>query len=205
MIAPGTFLLIAGNKIVFGTTRTYKKETIMLKITAFCIAACTLLTARLAEAENVEIYLTNMLDNKQSGYCIDIARAQGDKANPEDGLQGHTCYSPQGELMVDQIFDTDKFSEGLLYMPEFDVCAEITSPIAGSSIGLAACDDSVEQSFQFSGEGAIVPSSATDMCLTLAEDTRTGRSDTNQIKVLTLESCSDEKTGYQFWAVRSGL
>ena len=165
----------------------------------------TLFTTGLALAENVEIYLGDMLDNTQSGYCIDIARAQGAKANPDDGLQGHTCYSPKGELMVDQIFDTTKFADGLLYMPEFDVCAEITSAEAGASIALSACNGSKSQSFIFSGEGTIVPSSATNMCVTVAEATRTGRSSANQIKVLTLEACAEDKKAYQSWAVRSGL
>lgn len=177
----------------------------MNKQISFIIPLCTLLVAPFAQAENVEIYLTDMLDNTQSGYCIDIAKAQGDKANPEDGLQGHTCYSPKGELMVDQIFDTEKFADGVLYMPEFDVCAEISSTDAGASIGLAACDGSAEQSFEFSGEGTIVPASATDMCITVADDTRTGRSDVNQIKVLSLEVCSEDKSGSQMWAVRSSV
>ncbi len=172
---------------------------------AYATIFFSLFIARFAHAENVEIYLQDMLDNTQSGYCIDIARAQGSKANPDDGLQGHTCYSPQGELMVDQIFDTEKFADGILYMPEFDVCAEVSALAAGSAIGLSACNGSDEQSFQFSGEGTIVPSSATDMCLTVADATRTGRSDANQIKVLTLEACSDDLKSHQAWAVRSGL
>ncbi len=166
---------------------------------------CALFGVGTANAENVEIYLIDILDNTQSGYCIDIARAQGASANPDDGLQGHTCYSPKGELMVDQIFDSTKFADGLLYMPEFDVCAEITSTDAGSAIALATCNDSAEQSFEFSGEGTIAPVSATEMCVTVAEYTRTGRSDANQIKVLSLEVCSDESSAYQTWAVRTGL
>jgi len=177
----------------------------MIRKIAFVIAISAPLTAQLAHAENVEIYLMNMLDNTQSGYCIDIARAQGAKANPDDGLQGHTCYSPKGELMVDQIFDTDKFAEGVLFMPEFNVCVELESTDAGSAIGLAACNGSAEQSFQFSGEGTIVPSSAPDMCVTVAEDTSTGKSDVNQKKVLSLETCSDDKTAFQKWAVRTAI
>ncbi len=44
-----------------------------------------------AFAANVEIYLVDMLDNIQNGYCIDIAKGRGANANPEDGLQAHTC------------------------------------------------------------------------------------------------------------------
>ncbi len=175
----------------------------MLKTATLTIS--TLFTAGIAQAGNVEIYLTDMLDNIQSGYCIDIARAQGAKANPEDGLQAHTCYSPKGELMADQIFDADKFSDGILYMPEFDVCVTVSSLDAGSSVALKACDGGNAQSFQFSGEGTIVPASAPDMCVTAQGDTRTGRSKENQMKPLTLETCDDDKTASQVWAVRSSL
>jgi hypothetical protein len=63
----------------------------MIKTTATTFANCTLFSAQLVQADNVEIYLTDMLDNTQSGYCIDIACAQGEKTNPAYGLQGHTC------------------------------------------------------------------------------------------------------------------
>lgn len=154
-------------------------------------------------AESVEIYLTNMLDSTQSGYCVDIAKGKGADANPDDGLQSHTCYSPLGGILVDQTFDTDKFADDILYMPEFDVCVQLTASEPGATLALAPCDDSDEQSFKFSGEGTIAPVSSPELCFTAGEDTRSGRSDTNQIKTLTLESCSDEKSAYQVWAVRS--
>ena len=156
-----------------------------------------------AYAENVEIYLTDMLDNTQAGYCVDIAKGREEAANPDDGLQGHTCYSPGGALGYDQTFDTEKFADGILYMVNFDVCTQISSTEAGSALELAACDGSDEQSFSFTGEGTITPTSAPEMCFTVAEETRSGRSDANQIKVLSLETCSDDLAAYQTWAVRT--
>ena len=177
----------------------------MFKRTLLCTLAATFLTAAPSFAENVEIYLTDMLDNTQQGYCIDIAGGKEEAADPADGLQGHTCYSPGGTLGFDQTFDTEKFADGQLYMTNFDVCAEILSPEAGSLLGLSECSGSDAQSFNFSGEGTIVPTAAPEMCLTVAEDTRSGRSDANQIKVLSLETCADDKAAYQTWAVRSSL
>lgn len=173
----------------------------MTKMAVLFASAC-LLSAP-AVAENVEIYLLDLLDNTQDGYCVDIAGGRGDAADPADGLQGHTCYSPTGELLVDQIFDTERFAEGLLYMPEFDVCASLPSNDAGTIPTLETCDGSDAQSFVFTGEGTITPASATDMCLTVAEDTRSGRSDANQIKVLSVESCDDASAAYQTWGVRT--
>lgn len=163
----------------------------------------TLLTAGAARAENVEIYLTDTLDNIQNGYCVDISGGQGADANPDNGLQGHTCYSPSGELFVDQTFDTEKFAEGLLYMPDFDVCAEVSGFEAGATVGLAACDGSEAQGFIFTGEGTISPTAAPELCFTLGEDTRFGRSQTNQIKDLTLAACDADLAAYQTWAVRT--
>lgn len=162
-----------------------------------------LLTAGAAHAETVEIYLTDMLDNIQNGYCLDISGGQGAQADPGNGLQGHTCYSPSGEIFVDQGFDSERFAEGVLYMPEFDVCAEVASTEAGAVIDLAACDGSEAQGFVFSGEGTISPVAAREMCFTLGEATRTGRSDRNQIKVLSLAACSDDRAAYQTWDNRT--
>lgn len=175
----------------------------MIKPVTIAVFVGTLLASSLAQAENVEIYLLDMLDNKQNGYCIDIAKGREEAANPDDGLQGHTCYSPGGALGFDQTFDTEKFVDGLLYMTNFDVCALASTNEVGSALELAACDGSDAQSFVFSGTGTIVPASAPEVCVTVAQDTRSGRSDANQIKVLSLETCNDDQAAYQTWGVRT--
>lgn len=172
----------------------------MLKAT---LTTAAILTAGMAQAKNVEIYVVDMLDNIQNGYCIDIAKGKGASANPEDGLQAHTCYSPLGEVLVDQAFDPNQFADGVLYMPEFDVCMQALSTEAGASAELAACDGSAAQSWVFSGEGTIAPASAPEMCLTLTGETRTGRSDENQMIAMTLQACSDEQAAYQTWSNRT--
>lgn len=88
-------------------------------------------------------------------------------------------------------------------MPEFDVCMQASSTEAGASAELAACDGSAAQSWEFSGEGTIAPASAPEMCLTLTGETRTGRSDENQMIAMTLQACSDEQAAYQTWSNRT--
>ncbi|WP_417599571.1 ricin-type beta-trefoil lectin domain protein [Pararhodobacter oceanensis] len=165
-------------------------------------ALAALFIAGSAQADTVEIYLVDMLDNTQNGYCIDISGGQGSQADPDNGLQGHTCYSPSGEIFVDQGFDSAQFSEGTLYMPEFDVCASVAAFEAGAAIGLAECDGSAAQSFSFTDGGTITPASDTGLCMTVGADTRNGRSDTNQIKALSLETCSDDQAASQTWSSR---
>jgi hypothetical protein len=168
---------------------------------AAMIAVC--LTAGGAQAAPVEIYLTDMLDNTQAGYCLDIAGGKGADADPANGLQGHTCYSPLGSLLVDQIFDTDRFADGILYMSEFDVCAQMSGFDAGATVDLATCDGSKAQNFAFSGQGTITPTQAPSMCLTVGDATRSGRSDANQIKELSLQPCDNALAAFQTWATRA--
>jgi len=167
------------------------------------IASCILAVASPAFSENVEIYLVDMLDNIQDGYCIDIAKGKGDAANPEDGLQAHTCYGILGEVLVDQAFDPDQFSDGVLYMPEFDVCMQAPSTESGAAAELASCNGSTNQSWVFDGEGTISPASAPELCLTVSGETRTGRSDDNQMIALALLACDADQAANQTWSNRT--
>ncbi|MDB1125100.1 RICIN domain-containing protein [Vibrio algarum] len=167
------------------------------------IIGLTVLLSSVAMADNVEVYVIDLLDNTQNGYCLDIAKGKGADANPADGMQAHTCYSPLGEVLVDQAFDPAKFAEGVLYMPEFDVCMQVSSIETGASPELTTCDGSEAQSWVFDGEGTIAPAAAPEMCLTLTGDTRTGRSDENQMKAMTLVACSDDLASVQTWSNRT--
>ncbi|QIE41612.1 hypothetical protein G5B39_06370 [Rhodobacteraceae bacterium SC52] len=159
--------------------------------------------ATMALADNVEVYATDKLDSIQNGYCIDIAGGQASQADPADGLQGHTCYSPLGEVFVDQAFDSEQFAKGVFYMPEFDVCMQASSLEADAALELATCNGAEDQSFVFAGEGVITPSAAPDLCVTLGDETRFGRSETNQIKALSLAACSADASASQTWAYRT--
>ena len=163
----------------------------------------TILCVSTANADNVEIYVTDLLDNIQNGYCLDIAKGKGASANPADGMQAHTCYSPLGEVLVDQSFDPDRFKDGVLYMPEFDVCVQATSTEVGASVELATCDDSEAQKWLFNGEGSIAPAGNPEICLTLSGDTRTGRSKENQMKAISLMACSLDLASFQTWSHRT--
>ncbi len=162
--------------------------------------AAALLLASTAIAEEVEITLADELNGDLNGYCLDISGGLGPNADPASGLQAHTCYSYRGALEVDQIFETDQFSDGTLYMPRFDVCATVT----GTEVGLATCDGGETQQITFMEDGTLRPASTAEMCLTAGEDTRLGRGGTSrhQIKSLTVEDCSDTRSAYQTWRIR---
>ena len=64
------------------------------------------LSPNIVLSEAVEIYALNQLDEYR-GYCLDI-KGHKLKARTNKGLQAHTCYSYQGEIAVDQGFDSLK-------------------------------------------------------------------------------------------------
>ena len=101
-----------------------------------------------------EIYLLEQL-NENRGYCIDI---KGSKLNadPDNGLQAHTCYSYQGEVSVDQGFDNVKIDDDEFYMPFFDVCMEAENTSASSTLKLKGCNKNEKQKFKINDNAEIV-------------------------------------------------
>lgn len=174
-------------------------------LTRFAFTLTFVLTfSTAALADRVEITLVDRLDGDLSGYCLDIAGGQQD-AKIENGLQAHTCYSYRGTLGIDQVFDTNRFADAVLYMPDFDACATLADLQAGASVGLTACDGSAAQAITLKQDGKLTPVGAPDLCFTAGEDTRMGRGGTSphQIKALTLETCSEDRTAFQNWRVRT--
>ena len=175
-----------------------------MKITLIPASLLMAAFSSLASADEVEITLKHNLDGYLSGYCLDI-KGGGPDVDPANGLQSHTCYSYRGDLGTDQIFETDKFADNQLYMPEFDVCATLTGIESGATLSLAACDGSAEQSIQFSENGTLSPTADTSLCLTAGLATEQGRGGTSehQIKSLTLLACSDDRAIFQQWRTRT--
>ena len=166
----------------------------------FCVSM--LFISNTAKADLVEITLLDELDGIKSGYCLDIARGQKENADPANGLQAHTCYSHEGQLAIDQIFDTDKFAEEQLYMPEFDVCATVSAVEEGGTLQLTECNGDDTQRLVISEDGQIKAVAKPELCVTAADETKTGRSKTNLMRALTLQPCSDDSAATQVWRTR---
>lgn len=164
------------------------------------------LLATTASAEKVEITHSHNLDGFLNGYCLDI-KGGGPNVDPANGLQTHTCYSYRGSLGTDQIFETEKFSDDVLYMPEFDVCATLSGIEADATVSLASCDGSDVQSIKFEKDGTLRPTANTELCFTSGLATVRGRNGTSdhQIKTLTLMECSDERAIFQQWRTRTEM
>lgn len=157
-----------------------------------------------AQAERVEITLVDVLDGQLSNYCLDIPGV-GAEADPARPMHAHTCYSHRGSLSIDQAFDSSRLAEGVLYMPEFDVCAAASVLDSGATLDLARCDNSARQTIGLESDGTIRPAFAGDLCVTAGRDTRSWQNGAfrYQIKAVTLEACTTELAAYQTWRTRS--
>lgn len=163
----------------------------------------TIFLSSFASAANVEVTLIDELDGDLNSYCLDIVGGKLN-ANPEGGLQAHTCYSYQGELGVDQAMDSELISQGVFKVVGFDVCMTQTGYVDGSKLALSECSGERVQRFSLNSDGSITPSGSPGLCITAGEETRLGNNgqSRHQIKDLTLESCGAVDKAYQLWRTR---
>jgi len=153
--------------------------------------------------DSVEIYLLNQLDDPR-GYCIDI-RGYKLKAKINRGLQAHTCYSYQGEISVDQGFDSIKLIKNQFFMPSFNVCMIASSITASANLKLGKCDYSKLQKFEWSNKGKIHPIGNKKLCLTVNQGQSKqggGGTPVHLMRNLSLEFCSNSLRPFQIWGMR---
>ncbi len=91
----------------------------------------------------------------------------GVNANPDED---HTCYSPTGEIFVDQAFDVEQFADGAIYMPEFGVCMQVASiDTGGDRLNWPLATDLPCKAGFSMAKAQLRP----HLCLTLADETGT--------------------------------
>jgi hypothetical protein len=154
--------------------------------------------------EIVEIYSLNHMDENRE-FCIDI-RGHKSKAKINRGLQAHTCYSYQGEVAVDQGFDSSKLMKNQFHLPAFNVCMEAASVIPSASLQLSKCRDGQLQRFEWDKEGKIHLMDYGNLCLTFAQGKSRkggGGSPVHLIRNLSMETCNDTLKPFQKWGMRT--
>lgn len=175
----------------------------MMILTLLTATFLTLFSTTALGAELVEIQLLDKLDETRS-YCIDI-KGYKERAKVHRGLQAHTCYSYQGKLGVDQVFDKSLIQFGKFYMPVFDVCMEAENQNEGASLTLKNCNDKALQKFNFTPENQIKVSGKHDLCVAVeSEKSRQGGggTPTHLIRSLQLKSCSRAGFKYTAWKIK---
>ena len=118
----------------------------------------------------------------------------------------------------DQGFDAKRLADGELYLVYWDICVTQHDPNPRSFVAAEACNDGDAQQFDFRDDGQIVSRMAPNLCLTMGATTIPGGGrlaplgarppadnvDIPQIRRLTFDTCSDEKSALQRWETRNG-
>ena len=149
-----------------------------------------------------EIQLMNKLDD-QRGFCIDI-RGHKERAKVQRGLQAHTCYSYQGQIGVDQAFDSSLIAIGKFYLPAFDVCMMAKNPSQGSHLILTRCADQDLQKFDLNSFNEIRLIVNNELCLAVNDgDSQEGGggAPVHLMRHLTLENCATTKDKHKHWRI----
>jgi hypothetical protein len=151
----------------------------------------------------VEVVLVEQLPDEARGWCIDAAGHQ-QGAIMEGGVHGHTCYSYEGSIAVDQGFAAEDIEKGVFRLVAFDHCMSMAIRKADSWIALTPCDGRIEQQFEMTDDGRIISKAAPELCITLGLDMvyGGGGDPIHKIRTATLNTCSDEKSKYQRWRYR---
>jgi len=158
-----------------------------------------------AQADSaVEVVLIETLPDEARGWCIDAAGHQ-QNAIMAGGVHGHTCYSYEGRIAVDQGFSLEDIeNKGVFRLVEFDHCMSIAIREADSWIALTPCDGRIEQQFEITEDGRIISKAAPELCITLGTDMvfGGGGNPIHKIRTSTLDTCSDQKAKLQRWRFR---
>ena len=70
-----------GRRLSVAVSCNILREIKMPKLLLVPIMSTAIFCAGIAQAENVEIYLVDMLDNTQAGYCVDIAKGKEEQCS----------------------------------------------------------------------------------------------------------------------------
>ena len=152
----------------------------------------------------VEVVLIETLPDEARGWCIDAAGHQ-QNAIMVGGVHGHTCYSYEGRIAVDQGFSLEDIeNKGVFRLMAFDHCMSMAIREPDSWIALTPCDGRVEQQFEITDDGRIISKAAPELCITLGTDMvfGGGGNPIHKIRTSTLDTCSDEKAKLQRWRFR---
>jgi len=174
----------------------------IMKRRLFLGITCLITTAALADRA-VEVVLVETLPDEARGWCIDAAGHQ-QNAIMEGGVHGHTCYSYEGRIAVDQGFSEEGIKQGYFRLVEFNHCMSLSINEPDSWIALTPCDGRIEQQFEFAADGRIISKAAPELCITLGLDMvyGGGGDPIHKIRTATLDTCSEDKARYQRWRYR---
>ena len=168
----------------------------ILGFAAVALAWAGLLTPGGAVAEELFLRLQAALDEPR-GFCLDIP---GHRAGVrvERPLHAHTCKHSMWHR--DGMFDTGAFEQGVLHMPEYDLCVEAASSEPGAIVLLKDCNASRLQTWHRAASGEVMSGAGADLCLTIGPGPSRPAGADHVIRTVRLMPCAPESPERQRWA-----
>ena len=149
-----------------------------------------------AIVEGVFLRIIEPLDEAR-GYCIDIpGHLAGVRL--DSPLQVHTCK--HGIWNQDGRFDADALENGVLRMPEYELCLQAENSSNGARLLLRSCAQEELQRWELQDAGQIVLAAFPQRCITVADGPgRDAGGPQYLMKGVGLDSCTQQASDRQRW------
>ena len=158
-------------------------------------------TTEMAESEQVVdegefLRVIAPLDEPR-GYCLDIP-GHITSVQLESPLQVHTCK--HGIWNQDGRFDVTALGNGVLRMPQYELCLQGENTSTGARLLLANCTQGELQTWIVQDSGEIVLEAFPQMCITVEEGPgRDAGGPQYRMKGVGLDTCAQQVSDRQRW------
>lgn len=183
----------------------------MKKFPLFCLTAVLLIqhaaqTGPMAQATSSSVFLKAFypLDEPRF-HCVDIPGHKS-RVNTERELNVHTCK--EGIWHKDELFDPASLKDGLLKMPEYNLCVATSALQDGATLFLKPCDGSTLQKWAYQNYRLSLVAHP-DKCLTIGKEpsrlTPGGKRlpSRHMARSLALKTCSEMALHRQLWRLEA--
>lgn len=158
-------------------------------------------TSEVAESEQVNdqgVFLRVIAPlDEARGYCLDIPGHMSG-VRIESPLQAHTCK--HGIWNLDGRFDVAALENGVIRMPEYDLCLQPEIASIGARLLLAECTEAELQIWTLRDSGEIALKSVPQMCITVEEGPgRNAGGPQYVMKGVGLDTCAQQASDRQRW------
>ena len=131
------------------------------------------------------------------GYCLDIPGHMAG-VRLERPLQAHTCK--HGIWNQDGRFDANDLENGVLRMPQYDLCLHADDNSIGASLILAECTQAELQTWTLQDSGEIALEAVPELCISIEDGPgRDAGGPQYLMKGVGLDTCAQHASDRQQW------
>jgi hypothetical protein len=135
--------------------------------------------------------------DEDRGYCLDIP-GQLSGVRLDSPMQAHTCK--QGAWNLDGRFDEAVLANGVIRMPEYNLCIQADNASVGGSLRLTECADTETRIWNLQESGEIALAANPQLCVTIDEGPGVNAGGPQYLRrSVGLETCAVQVSDRQRW------